>query len=585
MSRIRTTISSLVSGTLLVLGCLSATSLHAQDKLKTHPRYEQFQKFSRQLQGAWKSGALSVGWTDGGKAFEYMQDGKRWRFDIEKLEKTEAKTTKDSAPIVSGGRQPRGRSGFPGRGRQFGTAVSPNGALKAVCKDRNVWLADATGALEKQITTDGSEAGRIKNGVASWVYGEELFQPTAMWWSPDSKKLAYYRFDESQVKDYYLALSQLKLQTTVGAEPYPKAGTPNPIVELFIYDTETKISTKVDVRDGAPFSDSVVGHYVYHVDWAPDGSVLLFNRTNRLQNIMELASADPSTGKCKAIVHEEWLPSWVENTPTLRFLKDGKRFIWSSERNGYKNYFLYDLSGKLISQITKNEFDSGSIERVDEEANVLDYLAHDGDNPMKLQLHRASLDGSSDKRLTDPAFNHSVSIAPDGKHFIDIAQTHDSPPATKLFDAEGKKLADLAESDVSGLDKLGAKHAEMFTFKAADGKTDLYGMLQFPSDFDSKKTYPLLISVYAGPATNGAREAFAREQRSPSWDSWWLLWIREARREEARRSSTRSISGSARLRSTIRPLESGISARGLTSTRLASEFLALRTEARRPRRA
>jgi dipeptidyl-peptidase 4 len=127
---------------------------------------------------------------------------------------------------------------------------------------------------------------------------------------------------------------------------------------------------------------------------------------------------------------------------------------------------------------------------------------------MKLQLHRVGLDGKGDKRLTDPAFHHTVDIAPDGKHFIDMAQTHDSPPATRLVDAEGRVVEELAKSDATKFDQLGLKRVELIKYKAADGGADLYGLLHFPSNFDPNKKYPLLVNVYAGPATNGARETF-----------------------------------------------------------------------------
>src|SRR5438132_7623561 len=127
---------------------------------------------------------------------------------------------------------------------------------------------------------------------------------------------------------------------------------------------------------------------------------------------------------------------------------------------------------------------------------------------MKLQLHRVSLDGQDDKRLTDRAYHHAVDVAPDGKHFIDIAQTHDTPPVTRLIDASGKVLDDLAKSDLTKFEKLGLRRVELVQFKAADGKTDLYGMLHFPSNFKPFKKYPLLVNVYAGPETTGARESF-----------------------------------------------------------------------------
>jgi dipeptidyl-peptidase-4 len=193
----------------------------------------------------------------------------------------------------------------------------------------------------------------------------------------------------------------------------------------------------------------------------------------------------------------------------MQFLKDGKRFAWASDRTGYRNLYLYNLDGNLIAPLTKNDFDEASIVSVDEAHHALFYMSHDGDNAIKLQLHRVNLDGSSDTRLTDPAFNHTVQVSPDGTHFTDIAQTHDTPPITRLCDVEGKVVAELAKSDTAKFEEIHLKKTELFTFKSADGQTDLHGQLQFPSNFDPGKKYPLLVTIYAGPNTNAARETFA----------------------------------------------------------------------------
>jgi dipeptidyl-peptidase 4 len=495
---------SVVIAVTIAVGILPITS-HAQDRLKTMPGYDQYQKMSKEIPGSVKLGSLTVKWLDGGKAFEYYKDGKTYRYDIATNVATEVGL---APPDADGGRGSGRRRGGPERGRQFASATSPDGKLKAFHRDRNLFVSDATGQGEMAITTDGDAKTRIKYGTASWVYGEELDQTTAMWWSPNSKKIAFYRFDEGPVPDYFLELDQTKLYTKMDIEAYPKAGVNNPIADLLIYDVETKKSVKLDVRDGKPFENSTVGHYAYNVAWSPDGSELLFNRTNRRQNIMEFAAANPETGKCRVIVREEWPASWTENHPRIKFLKGGKRFIWESERTGWKNLYLYDLSGKLLATLTNHSFEVGSIVSVDEDDGLLYYTARDGDNHMKLQLHRVGLDGKGDKRLTDPAFNHVVEAAPDAKHFIDVAQTHDTPPTTRLLDADGKLVAELAKSDITKFEQLGLKRVELIKYKAADGVTKLHGLLHFPSNFDPKKKYPLLISVYAGPATNGARETF-----------------------------------------------------------------------------
>ncbi len=283
-------------GLVLVAGLLQVPT-GAQDRLKGMPGYQQYQKMvSSSVGGVFESGALNADWSADGGSFEYTVAGKRYKYDLAAKSSTEI----GPAPDPGAGRGGRGgRGGAPGveRGRQAVSADSPDGKLKAVYKDRNLWLTDAAGANPVAITTDGSEVARIKYGTASWVYGEELGQRTAMWWSPDSSKIAYYRFDEKQVPDYILQMDQTQIQSKADVEAYPKAGAPNPIVELFVYDVATKKTTKIDVRDGKPFDNSVVGHYVYRVAWSPDGTELLFNRTNRRQNIARVRRRQSADGR------------------------------------------------------------------------------------------------------------------------------------------------------------------------------------------------------------------------------------------------------------------------------------------------
>jgi dipeptidyl-peptidase-4 len=495
----RTAAARLRPALLGAVALLPAT-LDAQDRLRTMPGYDRYARIAPQIPAAVRSGALRATWVDSGKALAFMRDGKWYRYDVA------ARALAEGGPPATAV-----NGGFPGRrperGRQFDAATSADGSVTAVYKDRNVWLRSA--GSERPLTTEGSAEKRIKYGVASWVYGEELDQNTAMWWSPVGKRLAYYRFDESGVPDYYLQLDQTKLQSSVDVEAYPKAGVPNPVVDLYVHDAATGATTRVDVRDGQPFADSVVGHYVYHVAWTPDGREITFNRTNRRQNVMEFTACLPDSGKCRVVVREAWPASWTENNPDMRWLADGKRFIWASERTGFRNLYLYDISGKLLATLTDHPFEVVGVVHVDERAGVVWYTARSGDNHMKVQLHRVGLNGKGGRRLTDPAFHHQVSVAPDGRHFTDVAQTHDQAPVTRLLDADGKQVAELARSDLAKADELGLRRVELFTFTAADGVTQLHGMLHRPSNFDSTKAYPVLVSVYGGPATNGASETFA----------------------------------------------------------------------------
>ena len=493
---------------LTLLGALPATSA-GQDRLRTMPGYEQFQRMSTQMATAVRSGDLRATWVENGKALEYTLDGKRYRYDVATRRAAELPPIVQPTDGGRGGRGGRG-GGMPERGRQFDRALSPDSTYEAIYRDRNLWMR-GPGGTETQITTDGSEKDRIKYGTASWVYGEELDQQTAIWWSPTNRQVAYYRFDEKPVPDYLLQLDQTKLYSTIDVEAYPKAGFANPVVDVFVYDVASKRSVRIDVRDGKPFTNDVVGHYVYNVRWTPDGSELLFNRTNRRQNIMELTACRPDTGKCRVVVREEWPTGWVENNPTMVYLKDNKRFIWASERSGFRNFYLYDLTGKLLATLTNHPFEVANIVRVDEAANALYYMARSGDNYMKTQLHRVGLDGRNDRRLTDPALTHAITVSPDGRHFIDVAQTHQLAPVTRLLDANGRMISELAKSDLSRFEELGLRKTEMFTYMAADGKTKLHGMISFPSTFDPSRKYPVLIPVYGGPASAGntARETFS----------------------------------------------------------------------------
>jgi dipeptidyl-peptidase-4 len=509
---------------------LSIAPVGAQDRLKAMPGYDQYAKMQPQLAGAVVSGAITPTWEADGRGVSYATGGKLHRFDLRTMVDA---VTGDAPATPAGGRSGgQGRQGGQGaaapagptgpgcppeqvdRGRQASCLMSPDGKVRAQYKDRNLWIMNPDGSNAVQVTTDGDERARIKYAIASWVYGEELGQRTAMWWSPDSTRLGFYRFDESHVKDFYLQTDQTKVQDSLNVEAYPKPGAPNPIADVLVYDVAAKRTTPIDVRDGQPFDNSVVGHYVYNIRWSPDGTELLMDRANRRQQIVEFTACNPADGKCRVIVREEWPTGWLNTDGGLRlqWLKDGKRFILASERNGWDNYYLYDLTGKLINPITTHTtFESGAILRIDEAAGVMFYMARDGDNYMKMQLHRVGLDGTDDRRLTDPKFNHAVNLSPDNKYFTDVYQTHDQPPATALVDVTGKVIAELAKSDTTKFDQLGLKKAEQYTYLAADGTTKLYGQISFPSTFDPNKKYPTLIAVYGGPAaaSNVPTETFA----------------------------------------------------------------------------
>jgi len=479
---------------------LTSGILSAQDKLKKMPGYAHYKKMAPKLYSSIKRMPSAIKWSANGKSFTYVENGKSYTYNLKK--RTATQTEKPAKQDFF-----KGRGNRPARGRQYASAISPDKKLKAFTKDRNMYISNADGTDPVAITTKGNMTNQLKYGIATWVYGEELGQNTAMWWSPDSKKVAFYRFEEKNAKKYYVLYEQINIQDSVEIEAYPKVGAKNLPVELLVYDLESKKTITLDTRNGNSFSDGPIGTYLYDIKWSPDGKELLFHSTNRKQDIMELKAGNPITGKTRVVVREEWPASFTKNSPEFYTLKDGT-FIWASERSGFNNYYHYNFNGKLINKITQHPFEVSKIVQVDEKKGLLYYMARSGDNHMKMQLHRVRLNGTKDVRLTDSAYNHRVKISPTGKHFIDIAQTHNIPPFVNLVNAKGKNLASIAKSNLSTFKKAGFKTVEVFTFTSADGETQLHGMLHFPSNFDSSKKYPVILSNYGGPATNAFRETF-----------------------------------------------------------------------------
>lgn len=487
------------------LVALAAAPAMAQSRIRSMPGYEQYRDVSGKIPGSVKSGAINAEWAEDSKSFSYKFGDGYWRYDV--VAKTavpaEAPAPKPTAVMPNHGGLVLAR----GLGQEANVS-SPDGQWRAITRDGNIWIVPATSGAEKQVTTDGGREARIRNGVGSYVYLEEFRIPTPVWWSPDGKKLAWMRYDERKVEDYFLQLDQTKTLSTVLTQAYPSPGTENPVADLLVYDTATGVTKTMDVRDGAAFTNDVVGHYIWEAQWTKDGSEILVRRADRLQKHYDLGACSPATGKCRTVVRESRPDTWAESEAP-RFLEDGKRFLWTSERTDFRNLYLYDLTGKQLARLTRNAFDMVDIVKMDEKAGWLWYTARSGDNHMMVQLHRVKLDGSGDKRLTDPKFTHRVDVSPDGKFFVDVAQTHDKPAVAQLRDLNGKLIADLTSADMTKFNDAGLKTAEMFTFTAADGKTQLFGQLQFPSNFDPAKKYPVLVFVYGGPGSGGLTEAFA----------------------------------------------------------------------------
>lgn len=473
----------------------------AQQSLEDFPGYDKYravQEASRELA---REGRISrVEWAADESTVTFRRGDDRVTFDLtNRVEIDPADEVDDD----NAGARPdrRSRAGErPGRGRQRGSESSPNGRWTATCRDWNAVLVDNESEETKQITTDGWR--KFRYGTASWVYGEELDQQEAMWWSPDSNKLVFYEFDERDVPDHWLVTGWGELHTKAEVEGYPKPGEPNPVAGLIIYDIESGEKKRISVGED-------VEQYIYGVRFTPGGSELLFFRTNRRQNVLDLVAADMNTGETRVVLTETQ-DTWQENRPEVWFLDDGERFIWQTERTGWKNYELRNLQGETINSLTSGDHPCDGIERVDEKRAELWYTAFSDDNHLNAQVHRVSLDGANQTKLTQRSMNYtSVNVSPSGNWFITTFESVDTPASTVLCDRDGNEIAVLNETPATKITEAKITLPELFTCKAADGETTIYGILYKPADFDPEQNYPILIDVYGGPYSQSVRNRFS----------------------------------------------------------------------------
>jgi dipeptidyl-peptidase-4 len=373
---------------------------------------------------------------------------------------------------------------------------SPDYKHFAYVKDYDLYIANTENGIEKRLSQGGNE--NLLNGRPDWVYPEEFFQLTAYWWSPDSRKLAYYQFDEHEVYKHPF-VHELNYKAELELQSYPKTGDTNPTVKLFIVDIETGKNVEIETKSSSDI-------YIIKPMWLLDGSELTFQKMNRHQNKLELFAANPLTGKVRSILKEkeEYFINW-DNDFVL--LKDGKHFLWSSERSGWRHIYLYDLQGKLIRQLTSGDWPVGKIIKVDDNNRWVYFTGH---RNMGLETHfyRVKLDGSKLMQLTTEPGSHQVSMDPVGKYYTDYYSSFTIPPVMNLHDASGKKLHNLLSTNTDRLNSLKLEKPELVMLKSADGRTDLNGLLFKPAGFDPTKSYPLIVYVYGGPDSKMVRNSY-----------------------------------------------------------------------------
>lgn len=395
---------------------------------------------------------------------------------------------------------------LPLKAADINVTKSPDGLKEAFTRDNDLWVRDVASGNETRLTFDGSEV--ILNGYASWVYYEEIFgRPSrykAFWWSPDSKKIGYYRFDNSNVPMFPI-YSPFGQDGSLSRTRYPKAGETNPSVRIAVVHLDGLKTVWADFPEdseqyfGTPF-------------WGPDSREFFVSREPRRQSVLDLYSVNASDGSKRAIYHEEY-PTWVEWIEEVKFTDKGLYMARDFESGWQQIYFLsYD--GDTFRKLTSGENWDISLLRVDEKKGDVWFTAR-RDSKLHPTLYKV------DKRrnivaLTDPElWTRNVEISEDGKTFT--AEVSDSNTPWKKVEGRVDKpgVLSVVSDTAEEVDLSDRPHVEKIVLQN-DG-FDLYGLISYPKGFDPAKKYPVLMTVYGGPGTAYVRDRWGDRDASNRW--------------------------------------------------------------------
>src|SRR6266851_4484722 len=395
-----------------------------------------------------------------------------------------------------------GRTLVSGKATIADPKISPDGRSVSFVRNHNLWLVNLASGEERAITQGGTE--EIRKGELDWVYPEELDIKTAYWWAPDSSAIAYLEMDERKVSQYPM-VDFSSPSGEAEMERYPTAGGANPIVRVFVASPNGGEPRAMD-------TGAETDIYIPRVNWLTDSKHLAIQRLNRTQTTLDLLIADAGTGKTRAALSEND-PNWINVSDDLYFLKDGKRFLWSSERSGYRHLYLYDLEGKQLAQITEGDWEVTAVEAIDE-AKGLVYFTATEKSPLERHLYRVALDGTSFARLTKDAGTHAAVLAPNAAAFYDTYSNASTPPRQDLCRADGSRIAAMSENKIAELADYHLSPMEFVTVKSHDG-VQLNASIIKPPDFNPQKKYPVLVYTYGGPHAQVVRNA---------WGGATFLW-------------------------------------------------------------
>jgi dipeptidyl aminopeptidase/acylaminoacyl peptidase len=380
-------------------------------------------------------------------------------------------------------------------------SMSPDGTKALFICDWNLWVRDVATGQDRQLTTDGAKDFGYATSNAGWTTNAA----PSLSWSPDGKKIATQQQDERKVGEMYLVETPVNGgHPVLKAWKYPLPGDPDvAMISRVIIDVETGKTTRLlmapDFHRAMSEDNIDMGEYL----WSPDGTRLGFVSTDRFHKWSTAKLADTTTGEVRTLFTETE-KTHVQTRVQWQILWDTNEVLWYSQRDGTAQMYLYDLkTGQLKNQITSGAGPITRIARLDRPTRTMWFEAvgkEKGQDPYFTHLYRIGLDGKNFVSLTPDNGTHSVQISPDGKYVIDTFSQPDVAPETTLRDGTtGALIMPLEKADISKLLATGWKPPMQIKMTAADGKTDIYGMLFRPTNFDPSKKYPIINQAYPGP--------------------------------------------------------------------------------------
>jgi len=385
-------------------------------------------------------------------------------------------------------------------GYQMFAKFSPDGRLVAFVRDDNLYVTDLASGVETALTGDGGE--NVINGTSDWVYEEELDLRDAFRWSPDGKRIAFWRLDQSAIRPFYL-VNQDSLYPQLVPVRYPKAGMPNSEVKIGVIELGSGRTTWVDLGAERDI-------YIAALDFAGSPDEVWLTRLNRHQNRLDLLLADARTGASRVVMTDRD-SAWVD-AHQPQWINGGRQFLFLSDREGYTQAYLFNRDGSFVRRVTPGGWDVLELYGVDEPAKLL-YFTGAIDGPLGRPLLKIGLDGKGLARVTTEPGTHRVEFDPTFQLYVDTYSRAGVPPVQLLRRADGRLVRTVAENLALArkVNALQLRLPEFLKIRTPDG-TDLNAWIIRPRDFDPGKRYPLLMFVYGGPGSQTVTDGWGGTQ-------------------------------------------------------------------------